>query len=44
VLFENKHLTPNNLRLYSKISNSLWTGHKIPLERIPNLLEKASRF
>jgi hypothetical protein len=44
VLFDNKHLTPQNLRLYSKINNSLWTGHKPSLERMPNLMEKAFRF
>jgi hypothetical protein len=44
VLFNNKALTPKNLRLYKKVENSFWTGYTKPLERLPNLLDEASEF
>jgi hypothetical protein len=44
VVFENKELTPKNLRLYKKVENSFWTGHTAPLERMPNLMDDASKF
>ena len=44
IVFENKQLTPKNLRLYKKVENSFWTGYTAPLERMPNLMDNASKF
>jgi hypothetical protein len=44
MLFQNQELTPINKKAFRTIENCFLTGSTKPLERIPNLFERVSKF